>query len=139
MPSKLIEQFTKPAVVGAISYLGSMIVLPQNRFNVFSFNASSNVFYGLLGVGGSFVSEVAHQWILPLIPSNSKFAQTESMLLSPLVNAGLFAMGTNLFYQRNSILDTNQIDLIKPALLGGASEIGGQYLFEAVLQPYLGK
>lgn len=133
---KLIEQFAKPSMVGVLSYFGSMAMLPQQSVNVMGYSMNSHLFYGLLGVGGSFVSELAHNWLLPYLPGNDKFAQTESMLLAPAVNAGIFALATKMFIPPLSAFDP-RLDLVRPALLGAGAEIGGQYVYEAVLMPYL--
>lgn len=133
--SKLTENFAKPVLVGVTAYLGSMALLPTSSVVILGNTMNSHMYYGILGVGGSFASELAHNWLLPNIPGNSKFSQTESMLLAPAVNAGIFALGTK-FVVSGSVFEPN-VDLIKPALLGGGSEILSQYVFESVIKPYV--
>lgn len=136
--TKLITQFAKPLTVGLLSYFGSMTMLPGSSVSILGFSMDSHLFYGALGVGGSFASEMAHNWLLPYIPGNSKFAQTESMLLAPAVNAGLFAVATKFTIPSQIAFGMPvKTDLIKPALLGGGAEILGQYAYEAVILPYI--
>lgn len=136
LTSKLVEQVSKPAMTGLLAYVGSMAVCPDQRANLFGFESNNHVFYGALGVGGSFIGELAHNWILPHIPSNSKFLNTESMILSPAVVGGVFALGTKYMVSPNGTFD-QPVPLYKPFLLGAGSEIAGSYAYEAVLKPYL--
>ena len=133
--SKLTENFAKPVLVGVTAYLGSMALLPTSSVVIMGNTMNSHMYYGILGVGGSFASELAHNWLLPYIPGNSKFSQTESMILAPAVNAGIFVLGTKYFIDRQ--IFQPGVDLIKPALLGGGSEIVGQYVFESVIKSYV--
>lgn len=134
LTSKLVEQVAKPAMTGLVAYFGSMAVCPDQNANLLGFETKNHIFYGILGVGGSFAGEIAHNWILPQIPSNSKFLNTESMILSPAVVGSIFALGTKYMVNQDVF---RQIPLYKPFLLGAGSEIAGSYAYEAVLKPYL--
>src|SRR5579885_2937755 len=97
--SKFGSQFGKPAMVGVLAYLGSMAMLPHSSVNLFGFSMDNNLYYGLLGVGGSFVSAV---------------------------NAAIFALGTKQFISAGF---GQPVDIMKPALLGAGAEIGGKYVY----------
>lgn len=137
---KLSENFVKPIAAGLLTYLGSMALNNSHNVKVFSVDVNNHMFYGALSTGGSFVSETVHEWVLPYIPKNKKLAQTESMLLAPVVN-GLVLVGGKYYVGKNqpSIFDTqiNAEDNKKMFLLGAASEVGAQYAFEAFLEPWL--
>ena len=133
LTSKLTSQFGRPLTVGVISYLGAMAFLPQSSANIMNYSLNSNLYYGILGVAGSFVSELGKNWILPMIPNNMPFYQTEAMLIAPLLNAGIFALGTNYMVTGGSALFGGSTPgLLYPALLGGAAQIGGSYIYDAV-------
>ena len=115
-----------------------MAFLPQSSANIMNYSLNSNLYYGILGVAGSFVSELGKNWILPMIPNNMPFYQTEAMLIAPLLNAGIFAIGTKYMVTGGSALFGGSTPgLLYPALLGGGAQIGGSYIYDAVMKPYV--
>jgi len=136
LTSKLSSQFGRPLTVGVLSYLGAMAFLPQSSANIMNYSINSNLYYGVLGVAGSFVSELGKNWILPMIPNNMPFYQTEVMLIAPLLNAGIFALGTKYMVSGSSIYSSP--GLLYPALLGAGSQVAGSYLYDAIWAPYVG-
>lgn len=138
LTSKLSSQFGRPLTVGVLSYLGAMAFLPQSSANIMNYSINSNLYYGVLGVAGSFVSELGKNWILPMIPNNMPFYQTEVMLIAPLLNAGIFALGTKYMVGGSSIYGGSSPGLLYPALLGGGAQIAGSYLYDAIWAPYVG-
>jgi len=140
LTSKLSSQFGRPLTVGVLSYLGAMAFLPQSSANIMNYSINSNLYYGILGVAGSFVSELGKNWILPMIPNNMPFYQTEVMLIAPLLNAGIFALGTKYMVGGSGsavFAGGSSPGLLYPALLGAGAQIGGSYLYDAVWGPYV--
>ena len=137
LTSKLASQFGRPLTVGVLSFFGSMAFLPQSSANIMGYSLSSNMYYGVLGVAGSFVSELGKNWILPMIPNNMPFYQTEAMLIAPLLNAGIFALGTKYMVGSSDIYSGSNPGLLYPALLGGGAQIGGSYIYDAIWKPYV--
>ena len=138
LTSKLASQFGRPLTVGVLSFFGAMAFLPQSSANIMNYSLNSNLYYGILGVAGSFVSELGKNWILPMIPNNMPFYQTEAMLIAPLLNAGIFALGTKYMVTGGGALfEGNTPGLLYPALLGAGSQITGSYIYDAVMKPYV--
>ena len=137
LTSKLASQFGRPLTVGVLSFFGAMAFLPQSSANIMNYSLNSNLYYGILGVAGSFVSELGKNWILPMIPNNMPFYQTEAMLIAPLLNAGIFALGTKYMVSSSSFLAGGSPGLLYPALLGGGAQIAGSYIYDAIWKPYI--
>lgn len=134
--SKVAETFLKPAVVGA-----SCALLTRTMFGSQTANANNGLpsvkfwlLNGGLAFGGSMLADIAHQYVFPELPVNNKMAFTVSSLVAPAITGAAVAAGGFIY---NS-------ELVAQAggsmfMYGAGSELAGNYLFEAVVAPYLNR
>lgn len=81
----------KGAITGAIAAGGSMAIFGESLNNsqqVLGFNLPVPIAVGAGAAVGSVAADVAHQYILPHIPGNKKFATLESAGLGIVVSGG---------------------------------------------------
>lgn len=135
---RLVTNFTKPLVVGILTYFLSMVVFPNSRYNVrlpFSVGTVSFATYmGLLGSVSSFGTQTVSNWILPYIPGNSSYANVEQALLEPGVNGALNVLVTYMLYPGLY----NDIGALKLFGTGLGAELGGDYIYKNFVLPYVG-
>lgn len=129
---KVVEQVTRPLLVGAVGALASKFILGENR-DVRLFNMV--VPHGWLAIGAitaasSAVSVALKDFALPYIPENKQYANMEGMAVAPILNGvilyGVFAAGAPL-----------RPDFFRTFGLGAGSEIAGGYAYDGFVQPYI--
>ncbi len=131
--SALKSLIGKPAISAGISAValpyvsgGTEFLYQGQRYPLWALGAG-------LGAGSSFVSELAHNYILPHIPGNVKYAHLESMVLSVAASGGAFVLGAKII---NSNL--NMDESRKFFMVGALTEITSSYLASNFLdQPTL--
>lgn len=132
---KLIDQFVKPLMNGAICYAGAKAMGLEKPLSLPMMNTKydASMVLGIAGVASSFGTELAHNFILPNINQHSKLGQMESMILSPLLNGGLLY---GILYAGNPI-EAYNLGLAKTVAIGAATEVGSTYAFETFARPFL--
>lgn len=133
MSQKLAEQFSKPVLTGALAYMASMAYGNEGVVNVFGNRMDINVTYGLVGVANDFAGELVHNFVLPYIPKNGKFAKAESAMLLPALGAG----GNLAFFYLINPNIIEQAGMIQPAVIGAGSVIGGQWIYDQFIHDML--
>ena len=78
-----------------------------------------------------YVGEMAHQYVLPHLSPNAKFAQAESAILSPAV-AGMTQVALLEVLSKGSMSDGR---MLKTFAVGAISDIAAQYAYEQTLVP----
>lgn len=126
---KLIETLSKPALDGVIGALIAGVALGETG-SVFIFGKEINgpLAIGATITGASYLGEVAHQWILPEIPKNDKFATFEGMIISPVV-CGAATYGLMKVASNRPVGDPVPLTYFA---LGAGSSILGQYSYDTV-------
>ena len=130
---KIVETLAKPAFVGVVGALGARVLLGEDGDLVLFGKA----LLGWLGIGGtvmlgSYIGEVSHEWLLPLIPKNEKYASLEGAVLSPVI-CGLSVYG---IMKVGNVVDP---EFIRTFALGAGSEVAGDYAYNAVVSPWVKK
>jgi hypothetical protein len=125
--SKLKQQLARPIMIGIISALGAKAMGQEFSMELpLLGDVSKPIFYGVLGVGSSLVSETAHHWILPYLPQSASAVKAENALLSPAIH-GLVNIGVlKLLYP--GMLNT--MGYQEPLMIGVGAEIVGGYSFD---------
>lgn len=117
----------KPLAVGAVSALAASFLLADtSSVRAFGMSLSPVTMVFVATAGASVVSEIAHQYILPEIPGNQKFAHFESMIYAPIVN------GVTLVILLGPVLGVLQ-NYPAGFAFGFGGEIAGQYTFETAM------
>jgi hypothetical protein len=135
---KLSDTFAVPALSGAIAGGITPLVygVPfnsnfQSGMLLGGFNVPLGV--GLSTFGSALIGQVSKNWVLPYIPSNSRFAESEGRMLTPVLagvaNMVLLGYGTSN--------DGTMLLHLKNFGVGAGSVVGGQYLADTWLAPYL--
>src|SRR3954470_15581026 len=87
---------SKPVISAAVGSIALAQVTGGSKFIYNEKEYSLHLLGAVLGAGSSFVSEVAHNYILPHIPGNMKYVQFESMVLSVASSGGAFVLASKL-------------------------------------------
>ncbi len=137
MNYRLADTFATPAVSGIIGAVATPYVysLPFNsQFAggmLGGFNVPLGV--GLSVFGSALIGQTAKNWVLPYIPHNSYFAESQGRMLTPVLagvaNMALLGIGASN--------DGSMMLHGKNFLVGAGSVVGGQYLTDTWLRPYL--
>lgn len=89
---------------------------------------------GLISVGASMLSDMAHAWILPHLSDSKRLQAMESKLLTPAMGGvGFIALA----YIANPYVLSDTKTTRNLFLLGAMSEILGQFAYEALIAPML--
>ncbi len=125
----ILQTLTKPIIVGGIGILIAKLVFGEEG-NLILFN---QVVPGWIGIGGSLVattllSESIGNYVLPYLPANMQFAQTEKLIFEPIINAAcLYALFSLAVTPGSSTL--NYMFLLKVGVL---SAVRGQYAYDVI-------
>lgn len=132
---KLIDQFVKPLMNGALCYVGAkaMGVDKPLSLPLIGVKYDAPMTLGIAGVASSFGTELAHNWILPHINQHSKMGQMESMILAPALNGGLLY---GILYGGNPV-EAYNLGFTKTLGAGAGVEIASTYAFETFARPFL--
>lgn len=132
--SKLKQQLARPVVIGIVSALGAAAMGKHYNMELPIIGAVSKpVFYGILGVGSSLVTETLHQWVLPYLPQSDTAVKAENALLSPAIHGIVNVATLKLLYPEM----INVIGYQEPLLIGVGAEIVGGYSFDNLLMGYM--
>jgi hypothetical protein len=132
---KMIDQITKPLLNGVMTYVGAKALGMKYDINLPIVNRSyeAPMALAMAAVPASFVTEIAHNFVLPGINQHSKMGQMEAMILSPALQGGLLAG----IVQTGGSVQLGNLGTGKVFGLGAASEIASTYAFESILRPFL--
>lgn len=123
MSKDLKQLLAKPAISGAIA----AVTLPQlSGGTEYIWNGQRYPLWALgagLGFGSSFVSELAHKYVLPHIPGNEKYMTMESMVLSLASSGGAFVIAAKLINA-----EVNMSEMKTFAIAGMAAEVLSGYV-----------
>jgi hypothetical protein len=117
------SMLAKPAISGAI---GSVAITQLSGGTQFIYNGKTYSLYALgfaLGFGSSFVSELAHNYVLPHTPGHAKYQNLESMVLSLATSGGAFVLGARILNENITMQEARTF-----AIAGAASEVLSSYI-----------
>lgn len=131
--SKIVETFAKPVLSGVIAGAIAPPLLGTTYDSIVPglMNLSTPVAVGLAVAVGTGAGTVAKDWVLPYIPRNSKFAESEGMLLTPVLSGA----ASTLILSR--ALDGSMKSYAYAFAIGAGSSMAGDYLHNTILRPYL--
>jgi hypothetical protein len=135
---KLSDTFVVPALSGAIAAGVTPVVygIPfYSNFQQGGIFGGVNVplAVGVSSFGSTLIGQVAKNWVLPYIPSNSRFAESEGRMLTPVL-AGVANMALLGLGAPN---DGTMMLHLKNFGVGAGSVVAGQYISDTWLAPYL--
>ncbi len=132
---KLSDTLVVPVASGVIAGAVSPWVYGIDYSHTFPTLGNINAPLGIgLAVGGSvLIGQVAKNYVLPYIPRNSAFAESEGRMLTPAL-AGVANAG--LLY---TVSDGSMSIIGKNFLVGAGSAVGGSYLSDTWIKPFLNK
>jgi hypothetical protein len=121
------EMYTKAALVGAVAAAGCYLVLGEDRsIDVLSVSMPAVVPIFLASAAGSIAGDLAHDYILPKLPSNDpSYLQVET------IGVGIATSGIATWGVLNLL--TGEADMMTSAGIGAASYIAGDYVWNQVL------
>jgi hypothetical protein len=134
--SAMQKRFSKYATTAALSSAmweflhgrkGSAVVTPIADIPQF-------VVGGILGLATSFVTDMAHHYVVPHLSADRRLQHTESAVINVATGASAYVLGAQAM-NSNLIQDTGGITTM--AVIGGVSEITSQWLYESVLLPWI--
>jgi hypothetical protein len=123
----------KPLIVGAVGGAYTMYQYPLGSINLFSYNMPLSAGVGLALVAGSFLADVAHDYIFPQIHVEDKVSEPVSAVLAGGVNT--VGVASVFYLSSPSIVNTLGLPMI--AMLGIGSEVIGTYAYEKFIGPML--
>lgn len=128
----LSEALIKPALAGSIGALAAYVLLGESG-NIIVFGQQVPA---VLAIGGTvaaanYLGELGHQYLLPMIPGNQKYAKIESALLSPALS-GVAVYGIFMVAGING-------DWFPAFALGAGSTVAADYAYNNFLEGYLVK
>jgi hypothetical protein len=128
---KLSDILVRPAVAGVVAGISSFWVFGtgmgerMNFLGIIGLPPCLGV--GLAAAGGVFLGTVSKDFVLPYLPRNSKFAESEGLVLIPVLS-GLATTG--ILYPS---LDGSTMALAKSFGLGAGSAVASDYLSRTFL------
>ena len=130
---KLSKYLIKPLLYGAAGAVASAIVIGGTDFYVDVMGRPMNALWFIGGACGvsSIVSDVARDYLLPLIPGNENFTRTETSL----VNLGL--NGASVYGIMLLTGTTDASNLLVPFGVGAASAVVGEYAWANYANPWV--
>ena len=121
--------FTRPLIVGALAYFGSMAIDGVGEATVFGVRMGMNTFYAITTIGSSLAGQSLKQWILPMLPNNGNYVQLESAFLLPALTGVVDGFVWQLF--------TNYGFAKEAFIVGFGSEILGSYIYDQIIKQYI--
>ena len=135
LQGKLIDNFSVPIGAGVIAGIATPFVYGASYSDKLGsgllngFNAPIAV--GLSVVGSSLIGHASKNFILPMIPGNSMFANQEGRLLTPVLTGVVSALVLH------GSTDGSMMAIAKNFGLGAVSEVGSDYLSRTFLSQYM--
>lgn len=86
-----------------------------------------------LGVAGSFLADMAHDYVLPHISKDDRLRHVEGALFAPAVSAATFYAGLTLLHP-SAVAEAGRTMVL---VQGAGSELAAQWLYENILSPYV--
>ena len=132
--SRLQNQFIRPAVVGAMSYVTSMLLVGGKdtvTLPLVGGTVDIHVFNALLGTGASLGTEVIANWIIPYIPQDGKSASYEIAVARPAIHGALAYGLTAVLYPSIN----NRVGMGKIAGHAFLAEFGADYVYNNFIAP----
>jgi len=120
--STMWDKARKGLATGVIAYAAGRFILgDEGQSDLFGFNMDSNVALGLSAAGDSVAADLAHDYILPHIPGNEKYANPEAALLG----LGTAGAASALIYNQGGVGVPQSMNLF---LVGAGSYAAGEYI-----------
>lgn len=114
------EWLIKAGGAGLIAAVASAVFLKNENVPVFGMSIPSAALNGAVVATASIGADLAHQYVLPLIPHNDKYAQFESVGLAIAASGGgTYVVGKFL----------GEPALLPAFALGAASFVASDYLY----------
>ncbi len=122
MTNNLTDTVRKAAITGVIAGGASMLLFgQQGSTDLFGVSMDVNLGVGLANAASSIAADLAHEYVLPNLPMNAKYANAESALVGLGVSGGATAFLLN----RENIGDASSLNAF---LLGAGSYAAGDYI-----------
>lgn len=133
--AKVIDTLYSPVVAGLISWgIGPYIMgQPRSAIVPSPLNWSLGATMGAATALGTEVGVLLKDWILPMIPNNSTFANNQGLILTPILSGASTAALLFPFSDGSN----NTMFLGKAFIAGAVSTASADYLKTSILSPYL--
>ena len=130
---KLSKYLVKPLLYSAAGAVASAIVTGGTDFYVDVMGTQMNALWFIGGACGvsSIVSDVAGDYLLPLIPGNENFTRTETSL----INLGL--NGASVYGILVLTGTTDMSNVLVPLGIRAASAVAGEYVYQNYADPWI--
>lgn len=133
---KVERNLFKPLLVGG---LGSAILYQMPADNYSKINVPvlgqvpAPVFFGACIAGGSFLGEIAHNWVYPSLHVSEKWEEPASAVTSAVLTGGATALGAGML--NSKIIQIEGVN--KLVMVGAGAEVLGDYVYSKILSPML--
>ena len=129
---KIAKYVLKPAIAGLVGTVAAAVVLRESGGPLYAFGSEYNapLFAGGMCAVSNIGASLAHDYVLPHIPHNEKFINSEAALLAMAASGGsIYVAGilTGLVEPSN---------FIYPIALGAGAQIASDYAYENFVGPY---
>lgn len=129
--SRPVYKYLSQAAVGG-ALLGSTVGF-NATLNVGGMAVPSYAIGAGLGVAGSFIADMAHDYVLPHISKDDRLRHVEGAVFAPAVSAATFYAGLSILHP-SAVAETGRTMLL---LQGAGSELAAQWVYENVLAPFV--
>ena len=127
------ESLKKAALTGGIATGLSIALFNESGSVSFSgFEVPTPVVTFVSMALGSVIADAGHAYILPNIPFDKKFENTEALALNAVIGGSALYLSTSMLIEGVSMASSPKI-----VAVGGASALAGEYLYNTLLNPKL--
>ena len=133
MNMDMTESLKKAALTGGIATALSIALFNESgSVTLDGFNIPTPVItFGSMGIA-SLVADAGHVYVLPNIPLDKKFENTEALALNAVLGGSALYLSTSMIISDVSFASSHKI-----LALGAASSLSGEYLYNSLLNPKL--
>lgn len=131
MMNDMKDSLMKGAVVGVVAATGSMVLFEgsDQPINVMGMNIPAYLLGGIGSFAGSLITDVGHNYILPVVQTNQKWIQYESIAL------GIGLSGASSTLVLGMLPSDKALNVGYSFGLGAGSYIIGDYIYYTMLAP----
>ena len=129
MNMDMTESLKKAALTGGIATVLSIALFDESGSVSFSgFTVPTPVItFASMGIA-SLLADAGHVYVLPQIPLDKKFENTEALALNAVLGGSALYLSTSMI-----ISDIPMVKAPKIIALGAASSLSGEYLYNSLL------
>lgn len=129
--SRPVYKYLSQAAVGGVA-LGATVGY-DTTLKLGGMNVPSYAIGAGLGVAGSFIADMAHDFVLPHISKDDRLRHVEGAVFAPAVSAATFYAGLAVLHPAA----TAQVGRTMVLLQGAGSELAAQWMYENLLSPFV--